>query len=115
MSKLRLIKIKNVKLYTAICEDAQDCWDCKKALQDKGIPFGHLNYDESQLSDVMKALSTWHYFDGKEIFQKTFDRLAIVHWESFYSDDEGPKLNVAVGIDELKDSQLFKNAKLVEE
>lgn len=113
MSK-KLIKIKNVNLYTAICENAQDCWQCKEALTDKNIPFSHLNYDVLQLPDVFKALSTWNFFDGTEYFKKKFDRLAIVHWESFYNDDEGPKINVVVGIDELEKSQLFENIKLIE-
>ena len=110
MSELKLIKIKNVTLYTAICEHAQDCWYCLSALRKTKIPFNQLNYNDDQLLEgVYTPLSTWNYFDSEEYFQKEIDRLAIVHWESFYDDEEGPKVNIAVGLNELKESQLFAN------
>jgi hypothetical protein len=116
MSELKLIKIKNVTLYTAICEHAQDCWYCLSALKKTKIPFNQLHYDNDQLKDgLYKSLSTWKFFDGKEYFQNEFNRLAIVHWESFYDDEEGPKVNIAVGLNELKESQLFANLDKVQE
>lgn len=105
-----IVKIKRVNLYTAICENAQECWEALQKMREANIQFVHLHYrDDQEIPNVVKPLSTWNYFDGEEYFNRELDRFPIVHWETYYDDGEGPRVNIAVGVDEIVNSQLWKN------
>lgn len=103
-----LIKIKKVTLYTALTEDAAECYEVLALLKSNNIPVNHLHWrDGEELSKVFDPLATWSFSsDGETTFQKTFTKVPIVHWESMY-DNDNFLVNVAVGLDELQNSQLI--------
>ena len=104
-----LVKLKKVTVYTAMTADAAECWDVVKLLKDNNVPIHHLNWaDDSTLQGLYDALGTWNYFDGAELYHRTFDKLPIVHWEAAY-DDETNATHVTVGLEELENSQLLNN------
>ena len=104
-----LLKLKKVTAYTAMTADASECWNAIKLLKDNNIPVHHLNWsDDSSLEGLYQALGTWNYFDGTSLYHRTFDKLPIVHWESVY-DDDTTATHVAVGLEDLQNSQLLSN------
>lgn len=105
-----LVKLKKVVAYSAMTQDAAECWDVIKLLKDNNIPFQHLSWnDDSQLQGLYDALGTWQFSpDGVTLSQKTFTKLPIVHWEAVY-DDDGVYTNVALGFTEFQNSQLIAN------
>jgi hypothetical protein len=107
----KLIKIKQVVLYTALTEDAAECFQCKKLLDDNKIKYTLLHYgDESTHQQNFDALSTWSW--GGDFRQVKFTKFPIIHWTEYYDDYER-YMEVAVGLEELQASNLIKNASLV--
>lgn len=107
-----LVKIKKIHVYTAMTEDAAECWDVLKLLKDNNLPFTHLNWhDDTELHNVYAPLNTWNYSndgEGSETFSKEFTRMPIIHWECVY-DDDFVGVNAAQGLVELQNSQLMAN------
>ena len=104
-----IVKLKKITVYTAMTEDAAECWDVLKLLKDNNVPFHHLNWnDDSTLAGLYSALGTWNYFNGTEFYHKEFTKLPIVHWEAVY-DDDNVVTNVASGLTELQSSELMAN------
>lgn len=105
-----LAKIKDVYLYVAISEHAQECYEARQLLDQNNIPYTLLAYFEpTQFPDVCAALSTWWWTGG---VQRTIDRFPIVHWKNCYDDYE-TDLGVAVGLTELQNSVLMANKHLI--
>lgn len=108
-----LVKIKKITLYTALTEDAAECYNALKLLKDNNLPFTHLNWrDGEEIHNVFNPLGTWNFFDGTQQFQKTFTKMPIVHWECVYDNDD-VMTNVAEGLTELQNSQLMSNLEKV--
>jgi hypothetical protein len=104
-----LVKIKKIHIYTAMTEDAGECWETLKLMKDNNLPINHLNWnDNSQLQQVYDALGTWNFYDGNEITHKEFNKLPIVHWEGVYDNDD-VGVNAVQGLEELLNSQLMLN------
>jgi hypothetical protein len=98
-------------LYTAFTEDAAACFECKKILDEAGVKYSLLHYgDESQHQQNFDALGTWSF--GPEFNTYTFKKFPIVVWQEFYDDYERFH-QVAQSADELRASNLLKNASLV--
>jgi hypothetical protein len=108
--QLKLEKISHVHVFTAMCENAQECWDVLKAVKDTGINHQHLNWhNDDVLSDVIDPLKEYSFFDGENWFQRDdIETVPFVQWDCLY-DDVTIRQNIAVGIDELLESQLWKN------
>ena len=106
-----LIKIRDIVLYTALTEDATECYACKKLLNEHNIKYKVLHYgDESVHQQNFDALSTWSF--GPDYRQHEFKKFPIIHWNEYYDDYER-YMEVATSLDELKNSNLIKNASLV--
>jgi hypothetical protein len=107
-----LVKIKKIHIYTAMTEDAAECWEALKLLQDNNLPITHLNWrDDTELHNVYESLSTWNYSDGtveSGVIKKEFNKMPIIHWECVY-DDDFVGVNAAQGLTELQNSQLMAN------
>lgn len=108
-----ILKIRNVYLYTAMCDNAQDCWEALKLLKENNIPFVQLNYqDDSNFfteNGTMTNLSTWKFSsDGITSFKKSFTKFPILHWDVLTEDYEKYK-NCAEGLDEIKTCDLILN------
>jgi len=68
---MAVLKIHNVYLYTSNMVNPVECQELTAWLDHSGIPYTHLNYnDSSQLSEVTKALNTWWF--GKEVGEWPF-------------------------------------------
>jgi hypothetical protein len=107
----QLLKIKEVYLYTSQKKaSAADCLEAKKLLDDAGVDYKHLWYeDETQHPQVFSALSTW--FWGPTRTQRAFDDFPIVHWTECFDDFE-QHIHHSAGLAELQASNLLKNAAL---
>jgi len=105
-----LVKIKKIALYTALTEDAAECYNAMKLLKDNNVPFSHLNWrDGDEIHNVFTPLNTWNFSDnGEDTHQKVFTKMPIVHWECVY-DNDNVLVNAAQGYDELVNSQLMAN------
>jgi hypothetical protein len=104
-----LVKIKKVHIYTAMTEDAAECWSAVKLLKDNNVPVNHLNWgDDATLSGLYESLGTWNYYDGEKLYHKSFSKLPIIHWECVYEDDL-VVTNAAEGLEELQKSELMAN------
>lgn len=107
-----LVKIKDVVLYTAITEHAGECYACKKLLRDSNIAFKELCYaDESTHQENFDALGTWAF--GSDYRSVKFTKFPIIHWTEFY-DDWNRYVEVVDGLEQLKQSNLLKNAAKVD-
>lgn len=77
---MALTKIDDICLYTALNEDAQECYELKKWLNDNGVSFQGLHYnDDSQLEEVFTALNTWWE-------NANFTKLPILVYTEIHSD-----------------------------
>ena len=105
-----LVRIRDIHVYTALNEDAAECFNVVKLLQDNNVPFNHLNWkDGSDADNVFAPLNTWNFTsDGVTFEQKTFTKFPIIHWRIIMDDDTNG-VNVAVGLTELQNSQLIAN------
>lgn len=108
-----LVKIKQVYLYGAWTQDAQECYDIKKLLDDNNIPYQFLTYnDPVQHGPTFDALSTWT-FKGVQRPRADF-RFPIVYWTNLYDDYE-TDMELAIGLAEFNAAGLLtKNVPIVE-
>ena len=107
----KVTKIDGVYLYTSGTLSTEEELATKKLLDDSGIPYTHLEYNEpKQHPSIFSALSTWYW--GVDRANRNFDRFPLVHWKEYY-DDLYPMDFNAVGLQELKDSSLLKNKTVV--
>lgn len=105
-----LAKIKEIHLYVALSENAQECYEARQLLDQNGIPYTLLAYFEpDQYPNIFTALSTWWWTGGT---QRTIDKFPIVTWKNCYDDYE-TDLGVAVGLTELQNSVLIANKNLI--
>lgn len=105
-----LAKIKEVHLYVALSEHAQECYDVRQYLDQNGIPYTLLAYFEpTQYPDICAALSSW-VWTGEQ--QRTISQFPIVTWKNCYDDYE-TDLGVSVGLAELQASVLVANKHLI--
>ena len=109
MSELNIERISHVQVYTAMCEHAQECWDVLSLVKEKGIEHTHLNWHTpDEIPNVIEPMSDWDWFDGEDYYTKEITRMPFVTWSVLY-DDVTIRQNVAVGLEELQQSQLWKN------
>lgn len=109
-----LVKIKEVVLYIGLTANASDCFSAKKLLDDANIKYTLLSYNNSdEFHYIFDSLSTWHYGPRNNTYHKTFTDFPILHWKECYDDYEF-QIESADGLVEIKNSNLLKNAKLVE-
>jgi hypothetical protein len=110
----KIVKIKEVYLYIGLTDSIADSYAAKKLLDEKGIKYGLLSYnDPSQHKSVFDSLNTWTWGDIKLNAQREFKDFPILHWKAFYDDYE-QQVHNAVGLEEIKKSDLLKYAKLIE-
>lgn len=108
--QLKLEKISHVHVYTAMCENAQACWDLLQLVREAGINHQHLNWhDETGIPELVESIKTFTFFNGEDWFERNdIETVPFVQWDSLY-EDVTIRQNIAVGIDELLESQLWKN------
>lgn len=113
----KLVKIKDVHLYTSIRIDEETTAECeavKKLLTDAGIPFNELWYNNPEKDEwvgVFEALGTWTWGYRGAKGQREFNKFPILHWTDCY-DDWSTHVDHAVGLSEIQESSLLKNATL---
>lgn len=57
---MAFVRIDDVHLYGGLTEDAVDCYRAKKNMEDNGIKFVHLFYqDENQCKEVVETVNQW--------------------------------------------------------
>jgi len=106
---LQMEKITRVTVYTAMCEHAAECWEVLELVRENEIPHSHFNWhNPEEVPGVIEPFKTMNFFDGEDWYMREDVRLPIVEWETLY-DDVTLRHNIAIGVDELKDSQLWKN------
>lgn len=100
-----LVKIKDVYLYVALTEHAQECYDIKKILNDNNIPYTLLPYvDEVQHEGIFDALATWTFKGGQR--SRVDFRFPLVYWTNLYDDYE-TDIELAIGLNEFNASGLI--------
>jgi hypothetical protein len=102
--------IQNVFLYTALTESAGEQYLMYKALQDAGIKFTVLAYNdhlEGQKA-TLEALSTW-YWGSNGTATITFTNFPIVHWEEHY-DDNTKQFHCIQSVEEFANSTLLSSS-----
>lgn len=104
-----LLRIRDVYLYTAFNDDAVECLNAKKLLEEHNIPFSLLHYN-SGFDEAIAPLKTWYFAaDPSETpVQRADAKFPLVHWKNIF-DDDTQCLNVAIGLTELQNSQLIAN------
>jgi hypothetical protein len=106
-----IIKIKDVELIFGLTEGAHECFLCKQVLDQANIKFRVLHYgDDKSQQRQLDNMSTWSF--GADFKQYKFTEFPIVTWKEFYDDYER-FLEVAQSAEELKASNLLKNASLI--
>ena len=108
----KLVKIKNVYLYTGTDTTIDVDQQAKNILESNNIPYTLLSYHVAdQHQSVFTNLSTWQWGLSKQARSVAF--FPIIHWDECYDDYEKVS-NVALGVQELKESNLLIYAALVE-
>lgn len=114
-----LVKINNVYLYTtkmvgagttAACDAARDL------LTTAGIKFNELWYNDPKVDErktVLSSLSTWNWGINGSKGPRQLTAFPIIHWTEYY-DDWSQVMEHSLGLVELQNSNLMKNASLVE-
>jgi hypothetical protein len=110
-----LVKIKDVHLSTSQkTASAADCTAAVKLLDDAGVRYSHLWYeDSSQHPEVLGALSTWWW--GREMGEKTqrkFEDFPILHWTECFDNWEHHQMHAA-GLTEIQNCDLLKHVNLI--
>lgn len=107
------IQIREVRLYVGLTEDAAECYQAKKLLEQAGIPVELMLYtDESHIKETLEALSTWKW--GEKADQDlSLTRFPLVTWRVFYSDFREPSQHAALGLEGIRTSDLMKNKSFV--
>jgi hypothetical protein len=105
-----LIRIRDVTVYTALGVNAAECYEAVKLLKDNNVPINHLNWNnEDDAANTFAPLSTWNFTaNGADFSTREITRFPIVHWK-IVMDDDTNGINVAVGLEELQNSQLIAN------
>lgn len=108
--QVQLEKISHVEVYTAMCENAQECWDMLKLVRDAGIPHSHLNWhNETTIPQIVQSTKDQSFFNGEEWFScENLESVPFVKWSVLY-DDVTIRQNIATSIAELTNSQLWEN------
>lgn len=107
----KLVKIKDVHLYTGFTESVGDCYIAMKLLRASGVQFNFLNFsdqDEHHKANFT-ALSTWNF--GADAHKKEFTDYPILVWDECF-DDWGVYRRAAHGLQEIKDSDVLKYPEL---
>lgn len=107
-----LVHIKDIYIYyTTLEPHAEECRQALALLDSAGIDATELLYDhEPHHETVFESLNTWGW--GSKRRQRKFDvKFPLVHWLEC-NDDFSQHNEHAVGIEELKNSTILKNASL---
>jgi hypothetical protein len=84
-----IVKVKEVHLYVGLTANAQQCFLMKKYLEDNGLKYTLLSYnDESHHDAVFSAMSSWRFGRPEESIQHTITDFPYVTWKEYYSDYE---------------------------
>lgn len=104
----KLVKIKDVMLYTGLTNGAADCVEALKQLKEAGIKFALLSYNDQveQHKANFEALSTWTFGAGDSTYQKVFTDYPIMTWDECY-DDWSTQRHAAHGLTEIQQSSLL--------
>jgi hypothetical protein len=109
-----IVKINKVNLYIGFTETAADSYAAMKLLDDAGIKFNKLVYnDDAAHAGVFAALTSWSFGKEGSNYRKEFKQFPILHWTE-YHDDWDQVLHVADGLEEIKACTLFANKALIE-
>lgn len=111
MSEKKIVKLKDIHLYVGFTEAAADCYMAIKALRAAGVKYTLLSYadlDEHHKANF-QALSTWVL--GQDGHQKTVTDYPVLSWDECF-DDWSTSRRLAVGLDEILDSDPLKNPEL---
>lgn len=83
----KLVRIKQVALYVALSEHAQLCYEMKKAVDDMGLPYVLMAYnDDSAHKGLLAALSSWSW--GPKGEKHVFTGFPLLTWLCCYEDFE---------------------------
>lgn len=102
---MSIIKIKDVCLCTGLIKDNNENRTAYDFLKDNNVNFVHLAYwDPGQHESVFSSLQTWDK-------TKKVDRFPILHYNTV-DENYDIKAVVLVGLDEIKNNDLFNLSKL---
>jgi hypothetical protein len=112
MSEKKLVKIKDVHLYTAFNEDVADCYTASKLLKDAGVEFKFLNFADQvdHYTQTLDALSSWPL--GVDGHNKKCTNFPILVWDECF-DDWSSYRRIAHGLSEIKVCDVLKKTKLL--
>lgn len=110
----KLINISKIYFYTGLTASASDCFLSKKLLDEQGIKYVHLAYNnDEQYKQIYDSLSTWYW--GKEKVQKKLDDFPILTWQEKYEGSEDVIVQSVQGFGKIKTCSLLKNKNLIAE
>jgi hypothetical protein len=102
-----LVRIEKVFLYMGWTANAADTYAAMKALDDAGIKYTKLCYNEPEQHKAnFDALSSWTFGDESAPYNKSVTDFPFLHWTEVY-DDYNKYLYAAHGLDEVKASKLL--------
>jgi hypothetical protein len=97
-----LVKIRNIHLYIGWTDSAADCYAAKKALDEAGVPYNLLHYqDASQRDAALEPLNTWLWGQEPNRHQKNIQEFPVLHYECCY-DDWTTSLELSQGLAEIQ-------------
>ena len=106
---LKIEKISHVQVLTAMSEFAGECWEVIQLLRENEVPHNVFNWHtQEDVPTIIDPIKDWNLFDGEDWYQREVTKLPVIQWSVLY-DDVTLRENLAVGVDELKESQLWKN------
>lgn len=110
MSAVKIARIKEVSLNVGLTPSAQACFEMKKFLDDKAVPYKLLAYmDAAQHADVLTSLGTWGWGFKRET--REFTDFPVLTWVVF-DDDFNSYTMCATSIDEVT-KQLLPHLALI--
>ena len=114
MANKKIVKVKEIYLYTGLTDQAADCVECIKLLKSSNIPFILLNYNdqEDQHKLNFESLSTWTFGEEGSSYKKEFYQYPILIYDVCY-DDWSIVKHADHGLNEIKKSNIFKLSKYI--
>lgn len=111
----KLVKIKDVYVYTGNTAEKVECTKALFLLKQKGIEYNNLEYNDSteQHEANFKALSTWNFGEAENHYQLKFSKYPIVTWVECY-DDWSTVQHAVEGLKALKESSLLNDQEAAE-
>lgn len=106
---LKIEKISHVQVLTAMCQHASECWEVIQLLKDNNVPHLVCNWHRPEdIPTIVDPIKDWNLFDGENWYQREVTCLPVIQWKVLYN-DVTIRDNIAVGVDELVNSQLWEN------